>query len=115
MVAENTNEASLAIRHLDIIREAAGPEATLLALHHPAKHNPSDPACSSPTERNVDTIHGMIDTDNQSTLAMRTQKSRDADKAARIYLRQRPVDIGNGFGSLVLEPRVQGVSEVEYV
>src|SRR5690606_7188681 len=32
MVAENTNEASLAIRHLDIIREAAGPEATLLAL-----------------------------------------------------------------------------------
>src|SRR5690606_40385859 len=39
MVAENTNEASLAIRHVDIIRKAAGPEATLLALHHPAKQD----------------------------------------------------------------------------
>src|SRR5690606_41436326 len=64
MVAENTNEASLAIRDLDIIREAAGPEATLLALHHPAEHNPSDPAGSYPLEGNVDTVPGMVDTDN---------------------------------------------------
>src|SRR5690606_17214754 len=115
MVAEKTNEAALAIRHLYIIREAAGAEATLLALHHPAKHNPGDPAGRYPIEGDVDTILGMIDTDNQGSRETCVKKARDADKAARIYLRQRPVDIGNGFGSLVLEPRVQGVSEVEYV
>ena len=115
MVAENTNEASLAIRHLDIIREAAGPEATLLALHHPAKHNPSDPAGSYPIEGNVDTILGMIDKDNKGNLEMWVKKARDADKSARINLRQQSVDVGNGFGSLVLVPVAEGVSEVEYV
>src|SRR5690606_35784352 len=105
----------LAIRHLDIIREAAGPEATLLALHHPAKHNPSDPAGSYPIEGNVDTILGMIETDNQGNLEMWVKKARDADKSARIYLRQRSVDLGNGGGLLVLGLRVEGVGGREYV
>src|SRR5690606_41897732 len=83
-----SSDLSLAIRHLDIIREAAGPEATLLALHHPAKHNPSDPAGSYPIEGNVDTILGMIDKDNKGNLEMWVKKARDADKSARINLRQ---------------------------
>src|SRR5690606_2944952 len=53
---ENPNEASLAIARLDMIREAAGDDATLLVLHHPAKSNPDVPAGSYPIEGNVDTV-----------------------------------------------------------
>src|SRR5690606_40716748 len=80
----------------------------LLALHHPAKHNPSDPAGSYPIEGNVDTILGMIDKDNKGNLEMWVKKARDADKSARINLRQQSVDVGNGFGSLVLVPVAEG-------
>lgn len=116
MTLETPGEASLAIHHLDMIREAGGPDASLLVLHHPAKSNPDVPAGSFPIAGNVDTMIGMRERDDDKVLTLWLEKARDSDKIKYLQFKPKPIEVpGTNRGALVLEGHIdgEGVTYVE--
>lgn len=76
LVLENPGEASRSIAQLDRLRDVR-PGATVVALHHPAKSDPSKPAGSYPVRGNVDTILKIVNEDGIRYMSQYKSKEDD--------------------------------------
>lgn len=78
LVLENPGEAIRSIAQLDRLRSVR-PGATVVALHHPAKSDPTQPAGSYPIRGNVDTILKIKD--EEGVRYMNQYKSKEEDQS----------------------------------